>query len=259
MNPKTAELLNLLLWSADLLARPTVRNLTDSYEAWAYRQGLSRQLGRLEKKGLLENGSKDDDRIYRLTEHGRLSVLGGRDPEKQWARNWDGRWRLVLFDIPEVHGAQREKLRRYLRSRFFGCLQGSVWVSPDPLTMERETLASGAINVNSLILLEGNPCAGEKNIDLVSGAWDFEAINGGYTNHLEVLEQFPDESLSDPGAARRLQRWAAAEREAWLAAVSKDPLLPRALLPEEYQGSRVWRRRIQVLRAAGELLQTFKM
>ncbi len=35
MQPKTEEFLNLLLWSADTLARPTFRNLTDSYESWA--------------------------------------------------------------------------------------------------------------------------------------------------------------------------------------------------------------------------------
>src|SRR6185503_2929211 len=155
--------LNLLLWSADMLARPTTRNLTDSYEAWAYRTGLWRQVARLEKEGLLEDNSRESDRLYRLTEQGRLCALGGRDPEKQWARSWDGRWRLVLFDVPEARNAQREKLRRYLKARYFGCLQGSVWVTPDPVTSERQILSDGAINVKSLVLLEGNPCAGEKD------------------------------------------------------------------------------------------------
>ena len=49
MQPKTEEFLNLLLWSADLLARPTFRNLTDSYESWAYRNGLMRQVATLER------------------------------------------------------------------------------------------------------------------------------------------------------------------------------------------------------------------
>jgi hypothetical protein len=40
VNSKTEEFLNLLLWSAEQLMRPTFRNLTDSYEAWAYRHGL---------------------------------------------------------------------------------------------------------------------------------------------------------------------------------------------------------------------------
>jgi hypothetical protein len=68
MQPKTEELLNLLLWSADLLARPTFLNLTDSYEGWAYRHGLLRQVARLEKQALLErDASAPKDRLYRLT------------------------------------------------------------------------------------------------------------------------------------------------------------------------------------------------
>ena|SRR2546426_7985997 len=54
MNSKTEEFLNLLLWSAEVLARPTFRNLTDSYESWAYRNGLLKQVSRLERQQLLE-------------------------------------------------------------------------------------------------------------------------------------------------------------------------------------------------------------
>jgi phenylacetic acid degradation operon negative regulatory protein len=160
VKPKTEEFLNLLLWSADLLARPTFRNLTDSYESWAYRNGLLRQVATLEQQQFLErDATAPDDRLYRLTAQGRLHVLGGRDPEAQWARPWDGQWRLVLFDVPTGQNAQRERLRRYLRDKGFGYLQNSVWISPDPLTAEREVLGGGKINVESLILLEARPCA----------------------------------------------------------------------------------------------------
>lgn len=89
---KTKEFLNLLLWSTDLLMRPTFRNPTDSYEGWVYRNGLSRQIATLEQLRLLERDPKAlGDRLYRLTEQGRLHALGGRDPAVQWSRHWDGR------------------------------------------------------------------------------------------------------------------------------------------------------------------------
>ncbi len=91
MQPKTEEFLNLLLWSADQLMRPTFRNLTDSYESWAYRNGLLRQVATLEQHQFLErDASSPDDRLYRLSPQGRLHVLGGRDPDERWARPWDG-------------------------------------------------------------------------------------------------------------------------------------------------------------------------
>ena len=134
MGPKTEELLNILLWSADLLVNPSWRSLFETYEGWAYRNGLLVQLGRLEQRKWVTRKSKErNDRVYRLSAQGRLHALGGRDPEARLGRAWDGRWRLVIFDIPSGQNAERGRLRRYLRSRDFGCLQNSVWIRPDPM------------------------------------------------------------------------------------------------------------------------------
>ena len=258
MNPKTEEFLNFLLWSAELLARPTFRNLTDSYESWAYRNGLLKQVTRLEQQQLIErDASVPDDRMYRLSVQGRLHVLGGRDPEERWARPWDGQWRLVLFDVPTAQNSQRERLRRYLRDKGFGYLQNSVWVTPDPLGEERQVLGGSKINVESLILLEARPCAGESDAEIVTGAWDFERINRRYASYLKILNDRPGGVLRNDAAAKTLMRWAATEREAWLDAVTNDPLLPARILPSSYLGQQAWRRRVEVLRDAGRQLPTF--
>jgi len=256
---KTDEFLNLLLWTADQLMRPTFRNITDSYESWMYRNGLQRQVNRLQKRGLIERDPKAArDRLYRLTEEGRLHALGGRDPEVQWSRPWDGRWRLALFDVPLEKNAHRERLRRYLEHRGFGTLQRSVWITPDTVGAERDILASGNVTVNSLVLMEARPCAGETDAQIVEGAWDFPVINGHYARHLKLLEEFPAGPLRGRAMAKRLQCWAALEREGWLAAVNLDPLLPKCLLPPNYLGREAWQRRIEVLGLAGQQLQGFE-
>src|SRR6185369_8453724 len=168
MQPKTEEFLNLLLWSADLLARPTFRNLTDSYESWAYRNGLMRQIATLQRRQLLERDTTfPNDRLYRLSAKGRLHVLGGRDPEERWGRPWDGQWRLVLFDVPAGQNAQRERLRRYLREKGFGYLQNSMWITHDPLVEERQILSGGKTNVESPLLLDARPCPRESDTEIV--------------------------------------------------------------------------------------------
>lgn len=71
MRAKTEELLYFLLWTAETISRPTWRNMTESFEGWAYRKGLLRQLQRLENQQWLERGSGTaGDRLYRLTEAG---------------------------------------------------------------------------------------------------------------------------------------------------------------------------------------------
>lgn len=258
MNSKTEELLSFLVWSVDRLMRPTFRNLTGSYEGWAYRNGLLRQLPRLEHRQLIERDSREpDDRLYRLSAQGRLVALGGRDPEERWARPWDGQWRIVLFDVPVRKNDRRKQLRLYLRDRNFGCLQGSVWISADPLEAERKILGGGKINVESLLLLEARPCAGESDADIVSGGWDFARINRRYAQHLKILDRRPGGALRDETAATALLRWAKAERAAWIHAVTIDPLLPERILPSNYVGRAAWRRRIEVLSEAGQQLPTF--
>src|SRR2546428_13427188 len=107
MGPKTEELLNILLWSADLLVNPSWRSLFESYEGWAYRNGLLIQLGRLEQRKWVARKSRDrSDRVYRLSAQGRLHALGGRDPEARCGRAWDGRLRLGTFDISREGNAK---------------------------------------------------------------------------------------------------------------------------------------------------------
>ena len=103
-----------------MLSFPTFRNLTDSFEAWAYRTGLSRELARLAQRRLLESPPASPTarppvrRALRFTEAGRLHALGGRNSKAQWRRSWDRVWRLVLFDLPVAHALTRERLRTSL-------------------------------------------------------------------------------------------------------------------------------------------------
>ena len=256
---KTEELLYLLLWACDKAARPTFRNLTDSFESWAYRTGFHRQLAALENQRLLE--SKRDStggRVHRLTDTGRRLALGARDPVSSWKRHWDGKWRMVLFDVPQEKASDRTRLRRSLAARGFGYLQNSVWITPHPLAGEREALAAGPVDVESLILLEARPCAGESNAEIVAGAWDFEAINRSYERHAEILEQLPGQPIVGEAAACQWQQWFGQERLAWSETMSLDPLLPRCLHPDGYPGMKAWKRRLEIMGEASSQMRAFR-
>jgi len=257
MNAKTEELLYILLWSVDRLMHPTFRNLTDSFEGWAYRKGFLWELQRLERRDLLEKeGVPGAGLAYRLTDQGRVLALGGRDPVRQWNRGWDGKWRLVMFDVPERRSATRTRLRRALRERWFGCLQKSVWISPDPLDDEVKRWSGLGEDVGCILCLEARPSAGEPDKAIVTAAWDFERINRLYERSLSVLAELSDGNVteSDAAARVRLHRWARLEQAAWLEAMSVDPLLPSGLLPDAYLGKQVWQRRVEVLKRARELI-----
>lgn len=45
-------------------------------------------------------------------------------------KKWDGKWRIVLFDIPETHKKERDALRHRLKQLGFFEYQKSVFVHP---------------------------------------------------------------------------------------------------------------------------------
>ena len=258
MKPQTQELLYVLMWTCEALTRPTWRQVGESFEGWAYRKGFLRQIQRLEQARLLEGRpGPDGDRLYRLTQSGMSQAVGHENPETLWKRKWDGRWRMVVFDVPQIKAGVRAKLRRNLRARGFGFLQNSVWITPDPLTNERETLVAGAVNVESLILLEARPCAGESDAEIVAGAWDFIRINRLYAEHAAVMAARPREPIDDEAAAKAMRRWLRDEREAWFRAVEADPLLPESLHPPGYLGFQSWRKRLREMAGMAGLIRSF--
>ena len=242
MGPKTELLLYQLLWMTEQITQPTMRNLDSSFEGWAYHSGLLRHVQRLEADALLETRGQSLARIVRLTEKGRRLVKGQRDPEQCWAAEWDGVWRIAMFDVPENRNKVRVDLRRRLKEMHFGWLQKSVWVSPhtmDPLVamLERTQWEPG-----SLTLMESRVVGGTKGKDLAACAWDFDQINEGYNEYLAFLNRWRKESPAKPSDEQ-----IAEEKRRWDGALGRDPLLPGCLLPKGYRGKKALRHRRESL------------
>ena len=50
--------------------------------------------------------------------------------------SWDGKWRLIIFDIPESSKDKRNQLRWLIKKNGFTKLQASVFINPYPLNRE---------------------------------------------------------------------------------------------------------------------------
>ena len=80
------------------------------------------------KRGLLVY----QDGFLRLTSKGEMELksLEMKDWKNMRPKKWDGRWRVLIFDIPEKRKPLREKVRNTLLSIGFMRLQDSVWLYP---------------------------------------------------------------------------------------------------------------------------------
>jgi phenylacetic acid degradation operon negative regulatory protein len=250
--PLLEDWLVILAWTGDFVSRPTWGTLFQSMEAVEYRMRLRHQLRYLEKRALIRRERRAGQMVLRITELGRLTAWGGRDPEARWARPWDGMWRMVVFDLPLGRQAVRQQLLRWFRRNGFGYLQDSVWIHPDPLEEVAAALEDFRDDVESLTIMEARCCAGYANDAIVRGAWDFDEINKRYEAYLDRFGK-PDRRLVG-GRLGFVEagQWLRSERIAWDHAVSLDPMLPRALLPSGYRGVAAWQTRRRLLRAVAE-------
>jgi phenylacetic acid degradation operon negative regulatory protein len=238
-----------MLWGADKLLCPSWSKLFEPYDWWEYKRGLRHHVRHLEERQLVKREKRAGQIVHRVTELGRLRALGGRDPQQQWQRRWDGQWRLILFDLPVSQKTIRLRLWRWLIDNGFGYLQQSVWVHPDPVEEVTDALKSFRDDVECFTIMEARCYKGYSDKAVVEAAWDFDEINRRYRACMEVATVTLSELRKrQPTPAARL-RWLSRERASWQYAVSADPLLPRALWPSGYLGEKAWRARSKALTA----------
>ncbi len=108
-------------------------------------KGLRKMLKNLEKKRYINLGGEK----IKLTLRGRkllnkiyLSEITIKEPKK-----WDGNWRLVAYDIPEIYKKSRELFREILERNGFYQIQKSLWVHPYEC---KEEIAVICKNINIL-------------------------------------------------------------------------------------------------------------
>lgn len=98
--------------------------------------GIKKAVKQLEEMKYIKI-DKDGKRVY-LIDKGALELLKFR--LTRYKPEWDEKWRIVIFDIPEDKRKQRDFLRTRLKWLGFKELHKSVWVFPYDIKKEMEDL-----------------------------------------------------------------------------------------------------------------------
>ena len=99
------------------------------------KQSFNSALQRIKSAGLI---TKDTSGIFRLTKKGDKEAFfafinaeaSKYDLEKKERYKWDGKWRIIFFDVPEKKRAHRDYLRSIIKAVGFKELQKSTWIYP---------------------------------------------------------------------------------------------------------------------------------
>ena len=214
-----------------------IGSLIRALAALDFKAGAVRALvSRMKRRGLLESRRLGRRSFYRLTDLGLKEVhRGGEQLSSPVEYEWDERWTVVTYSIPEKHRGLRDALRRSLNWRGFGALASGIWISPRPLSpeAEREWQALGVWEYLEIFRAEHvgprDPRA------LVAHAWPQLSMLGdryrAYVAAYEpVLRRFEAGLLDDE------ECFAAHLRSLinFVAITLGDPSLPSSLLPEDW-------------------------
>lgn len=129
--------LSLISPTALILAKPFLdekrRRDSDAWKQYNSRY-LKKTIARLRKEKYVSIEERDGEEVVVLTKYGKQRILkyslDSLTIEKP--KSWDGRWRLVIYDVPKQKKHLRDLFRETLKNLGFYQLQESVWLHPYP-------------------------------------------------------------------------------------------------------------------------------
>lgn len=104
------------------------------------RQQFSKFVSYLKKKGYIKVANLKTKTGVMITKEGlkKILVVGAHTENRK--KRKDGKWLMVMFDIPEKRSGHRDLLRSILQNLGFQKFQNSVWVTPYDVLDATETL-----------------------------------------------------------------------------------------------------------------------
>lgn len=143
----TKDILKLLAVGGIVVASIAMPNLPvalgAAYKQWKNfnRRDVGRIIKRLEKQEMIQIQEKSSQTKIQITEKGKQRLLEyDFENISLKAKKLDGKWRLIIFDIPEDKKSSRDVFRRKLLQLGFIRLQDSVFASAFPCKNEIDFL-----------------------------------------------------------------------------------------------------------------------
>lgn len=158
---KKKSLGNLILLMLEKSVDGYVRFEDFAYHHYRYHYGypdlkkadFAQALKRLRERGLID--FVDDERlVYRLTDKGKQKAVW--ESVRIEEGKWDGKWRIVIFDIPEKRKQARHLLRSSLKKWGFKPWQKSVWATKANCTKALRNFIKSVGIQDWVIVLESN-------------------------------------------------------------------------------------------------------
>jgi phenylacetic acid degradation operon negative regulatory protein len=184
--------------------------------------------------GLIKEGSieKQNENKYRLMEKGFLE-LSLEFPFFRFLREkWDGKWRIISYEIPEKKREIRDRLRREMQGWGLGPWHRSFWITPHPILPTLKSLTSQKEEEKYIQAFEADHTFGDREI-LIEKVWRKSSLDKSYR---ELFKKWHEVLSSDDEKADKLRKVIGE----YINLLRQDPGLPKELIGESWIGFEGW-------------------
>ena len=205
-------------------------------------QGVRVAVSRMVKQGWIQSEKQGNKSYYFLTDRGvqRMDEAANRI-YKMKPNDWDGKWRVLMYTIPEDKRQLRDDFRKELIWSGFGSFSSGCWISPNDLEKQIHRLIE-KYDINEYVDFFISEYKGPKeNQSLVEKSWHLEEIENKYE---EFIEKYSKQFIVHQSIISRGEMSDAdcfVERTNLVHEYRKflfiDPGLPKELLPSKWNGN----------------------
>lgn len=192
---------------------------------------------RMRHEKIVVSNKIDGKTYYTLTKQGMEKLEMGlqRTFNGSNREEWNGKWFVLIYSLPEKERRLRDRLRREITWLGFGQLTPGTWISPYNLQEDIKRILNHYCIAGYVHFFESAHLGPGDAQALIYQAWDFEYMNVQYKGFIKTFLSRFQNYAEDWDYKRKF-----AERVLLVHEYRKflhiDPQLPSRLLPVGWQG-----------------------
>ncbi len=174
------------------------------------------------------DGKKGKEAIYQITELG-YHAFCLEFPYCRFLRDqWDGKWRILSYEIPEKKREMRDRLRREVSGWGLGPWHRSFWITPHPIIPNLKALVSNKEEENYVQAFESEHVFGNRSV-LIEKVWATTQLE---TKYRQLFKKWHDILSSQEEKPEKLKKVVTE----YVSILRMDPGLPPQLLGSNWIG-----------------------
>jgi len=219
-------------------------------------QAVRSALSRMSRRGWLKGRRVGNKSFYSLTPKSiKLLEEGAQRIFQPRADEWDGKWCLLTYSIPEKKRNLRNKLRERLTWLGYAPLSHATWISPRILQHELEDLLDSLKIRDYVEVFCAEHLGFCSDREVVARCWNLEGLNQTYADFITKYEPLLNEHKTRRAEGNGLESSGCFVQRFMLVHEYRsfpyvDPNLPAELLPDDWLGDKA----VQLFQEYHELL-----